>query len=1043
MTRVAGPAARAPDRSVPAWRAAGLLCPVLLDREAELDALRRALEGARHGQGGVAVIVGPAGVGKSRLAREIQADTTAGGSTVLTGRALRSESPLPYRALVQALLGAYRADEVPDVAEVGPFHEALGRLVPGWGGARAMTGADPTQVVGEAVLRLLRAVAGSHGCLVVLEDLHWADPETLVVLEHLVDNLCSEPVLCVATVRSDEASAALEATMAWRARRAGLVVELGQLDPAGTVRMAEACLGVTSLPDGLAEPLWTWTGGVPFLVEELLAGWAGSGVLRARGRGWTLRRDVDPVVPASFAATVRQRLAALGPADAAVVTAAAVLGPVFDWTLLSAMCDRGEAQVVGALARASAAQLITATEPGSALTGDAGGEPASALTGEDGGAPDMLRFRHALTREAIVEGLFAPERSRLGLRALAALEARDPELAGERCELAAELAAVAGCHERAVRLLVLQGRRALAQGALGTAEMVLRRARTIGGTETALVVDVDELLTEVLAAAAKVDQAVEVGGRLLGVGTERPALGPARRAALHLRLGRAFVARSDWASARAHAERARALAGAEPGALAGIATGAGNATGAAPGGEPGARSGQGAGEDLSPAIDSLAAEVALGEGRFDEAVALAESALAAATAASEVGQPAVACAALEVLGRRARLHDLDEAERLFRRAHDLARCHGLTVSRLRALHELALIDMLERLRPERICDARELAYRAGAVGTAADLDLHHAAVLAFHLDHVGALESARRCAESARRFRLGLLLPMALLRVAEGHAVAGDAGAMGEALAEALGHAHGDPDVAAGVWGQCRGLHSLLQERRGRALGEFDTAVAILASHPGANPWVFRGLWLVLHAVEDREADATQAEFRGSAVMVRPVHRGFLGYAEAVTSGRRGRGREACERMARAEAEMGTVGHGGPGRLARRLVAERALRDGWGEPSAWLLDDAAYFDGTGHHRVASACRSLLREAGVGVARRRAGTRVPTWAAALGITGRELEVLALVAAGHSNRAVAERLFVSTRTVHKHMQRLLAKTAAPDRARLVALAVDRGV
>ena len=80
----------------------------------------------------------------------------------------------------------------------------------------------------------------------------------------------------------------------------------------------------------------------------------------------------------------------------------------------------------------------------------------------------------------------------------------------------------------------------------------------------------------------------------------------------------------------------------------------------------------------------------------------------------------------------------------------------------------------------------------------------------------------------------------------------------------------------------------------------------------------------------------------------------------------------------------------------RRLVAEATLADGWDAPAAWLRESLAFFDARGDDRIASACRSLLRRAGVAVPRRRGDEVVPPDLRAVGVTGRELEVLRLLA-----------------------------------------------
>jgi hypothetical protein len=106
-----------------------------------------------------------------------------------------------------------------------------------------------------------------------------------------------------------------------------------------------------------------------------------------------------------------------------------------------------------------------------------------------------------------------------------------------------------------------------------------------------------------------------------------------------------------------------------------------------------------------------------------------------------------------------------------------------------------------------------------------------------------------------------------------------------------------------------------------------------------------------------------------------------------------------------ADADGALEGHSWFRQLGRRLVAEAALTDGWGEPVGWLREALQYFGGRGDERIASACRSLLRQAGAAVSRRRGDTAVPGELRALGVTGRELEVLRLLGVGLPNREIA--------------------------------------
>ena len=113
-----------------------VLCPVLVGRAEEVRHLEAALAAAGAGRGGVVLITGEAGVGKSRLVREAARAAGALGLVVLTGRAVASDVPTPFRPFAEALASAGRAGRLPDGPELDPFRPALVPLVPESGGSR-------------------------------------------------------------------------------------------------------------------------------------------------------------------------------------------------------------------------------------------------------------------------------------------------------------------------------------------------------------------------------------------------------------------------------------------------------------------------------------------------------------------------------------------------------------------------------------------------------------------------------------------------------------------------------------------------------------------------------------------------------------------------------------------------------------------------------------------------------------------------------------------------------------------------------------------
>ncbi|MGW7437613.1 AAA family ATPase [Streptomyces sp. NPDC054849] len=198
----------------------------LIGHGAEMEQIATALTAARSGRGGALFLTGEPGVGKTRLADEALATAAAADMVTVRGRAGAVGPPGPYRPLVEALLLPARADLLPDPDRLGRCGPVLTQLLSDTSdpGARAAS----HLMVAETVLRLLTAVAGEHGCLLVLDDLHDADAGTLAVVEYLLDGIGHQPVVLLLIARR----APCEATeLAARGRRRGAatVVDLRPL----------------------------------------------------------------------------------------------------------------------------------------------------------------------------------------------------------------------------------------------------------------------------------------------------------------------------------------------------------------------------------------------------------------------------------------------------------------------------------------------------------------------------------------------------------------------------------------------------------------------------------------------------------------------------------------------------------------------------------------------------------------------------------------------------------------------------------------------
>ena len=243
-------------------------CPVVVGREAELVELADMCGQASTGHGVCVVITGEAGVGKSRLLAEAAEEARARGQVVLVGRSTPTDRVSPLRPVAEALLDGLRDRRPPDDPWLAPYLPAMGTLVPHWAAASANPPVPPAPVVlAEAVLRVLRWLSPERGAVLVLEDLHWVDIETLAVLEYLIDHVSAFPVALLLSARSDEPwTFGLEISTLQRATTLRLAV----LADSEVAAMAAACLGVDDAPASTMERLRRDACGLPLLVEDLM-----------------------------------------------------------------------------------------------------------------------------------------------------------------------------------------------------------------------------------------------------------------------------------------------------------------------------------------------------------------------------------------------------------------------------------------------------------------------------------------------------------------------------------------------------------------------------------------------------------------------------------------------------------------------------------------------------------------------------------------------------------------------------------------------------
>ncbi|HZO07863.1 MAG TPA: AAA family ATPase, partial [Myxococcota bacterium] len=372
-------------------------------REQALAVLRRELAAARAERRFV-LLAGEPGIGKTSLGAAFGRQAYEVGAIVLYGRA-DEEALVPYQPFVDVLSHLVLSGQLDRLGDSLRFElEELGRLVPELRrqlpAGEPVTGLPETERyrLFEALTTTLGRVAGERTMVLFLDDLHWADRPTLLLLRHLARASEPERLLVVGTYRDVETDPASPlADMIGDVRRELPLEEIALkgLDRDETAALIEAHQGGTARPD-LAARLHDHTGGNPFFLEE------------------SLRAVQDPGgVPAGVREVVLRRVAQLGPKATEILGVAAVMGSSFPAGALPSVSGISRDEVAQTLDRAATARLVVGVDRAGRVT-----------------------FAHALIRRTLHDELGGVARAHLHERIAETLEAGNAELRPSPAELA-------------------------------------------------------------------------------------------------------------------------------------------------------------------------------------------------------------------------------------------------------------------------------------------------------------------------------------------------------------------------------------------------------------------------------------------------------------------------------------------------------------------------------------------------------------------------------------------------------------------------------
>lgn len=673
----------------------------IVGRDPELAAIGRIYREVTDGRTvRLVTVFGDAGAGKSRLVHEV-VERIAVGARVLRGRCLAYGEGITFWPL-RVMLGAagIRDDDTPDAAltKLMTFvgdKEVVDRLAAVVGLSSA---SFPMHETYWAARRVLEILAASGPVVALVDDIHWAEPAFLDLLEHVLDTSKDVPILLLATSRHD----LREERPQWGERERALNVSLKPLDDAATAQVVSNLLGNAELPAEVTQRIVEAAEGNPLYVEQMLSMLIDSGALRQEGERWVRADDqVTISVPPTIHALLEARLDCLGRAERAAVEPAAVIGLEFAQPAVRSLVPEPiRPDVHQHLSTLTAKQFIRVSRAVEA-------EP-------------IYRFHHHLVRDTVYNGLLKRARATLHVEFVRWADkvnadrdrAREfEEILGYHLEQATHYLTELGPLDESglavasdsARRLASAARRAFGRGDLKAASNLYRRATALldpkSAERLAMLPELGEVLLEVgdfpnarqvfaeaqTLAEAQGDRRVAISARLFAKRVSLFSSGVGDHATETLQLAHGAVPILEAENAHAELARTWRLIG----LVHGIAARYGKSTDAV---RRSTRHARIVGDErlIARNATGISSSTLLGPTPVPEAIALCEETLSAGLGDRQA-EAKILCTLAQL---RAMLGEFDHARTLYRRGRNLLRELGNGLLAASTGIDLLIVELL-------------------------------------------------------------------------------------------------------------------------------------------------------------------------------------------------------------------------------------------------------------------------------------------------------------------------------------------------------------